>query len=159
VLSRSRPLAMVLVVVAGAIFGPVFPTVLAVLLAHTHPSVHGRAVGLFFAIGGIGWTLIPILIGARARQRGVRGGFWVAVAAAVTSRSRSLAISSAGARIAARRSPKSTCSAMRKRWAITLWSVCQHCLVTKSNSGPGCCRPPKNRLKNWLKNGLSAGSG
>src|SRR5262249_53260339 len=80
VLSRGRPLAVVLVVLAGAIFGPVFPTVLAVLLAHTHPSTHGRAVGLFFAIGGIGWTLIPIFIGAYARQRGVRRGFWVAVA-------------------------------------------------------------------------------
>ena len=56
---------------------------MAVLLAHFAPAVHGRAVGLLFAIGGIGWTVIPVLIGASARRAGLQRGFAIAVAAAV----------------------------------------------------------------------------
>jgi fucose permease len=83
VFSRRPAVAMAQVVVAGALFGPIFPTIMAVLLAHFPPAVHGRAVGLLFAIGGIGWTLIPVLIGAYARRAGVQRGFAIAVAAAV----------------------------------------------------------------------------
>ena len=83
VLSRSRPLAGILVVLTGFIYGPIFPTVLALLMGTVSPSLRGRAVGLFFAIGGIGWTGIPILIGIRAKEKGVQGGFLFALAAAV----------------------------------------------------------------------------
>src|SRR5207244_195846 len=62
VMTRSRPLAMALVPATGLVFGPIFPTLMAILLGHFHPSVQGRAVGVFFAVGGVGWTLIPILI-------------------------------------------------------------------------------------------------
>ena len=37
---------------------------------------------MLFAIGGVGWTVIPILIGAYARRVGVQRGFAIAVAAA-----------------------------------------------------------------------------
>jgi fucose permease len=83
VLCRSRQLALALVVAAGLIFGPIFPTVMGVLLGHFDSSLHGRAVGLFFAIGGIGWTTIPILIGAYARRTSLQRGFRIAVAAAI----------------------------------------------------------------------------
>jgi fucose permease len=83
VLSRNCVLAMALVIAAGLVFGPIFPTTMGVLLGHFHASVHGRAVGMFFAIGGVGWTMIPLLIGAHARRTSVQRGFWVAVAAAV----------------------------------------------------------------------------
>ncbi|NLX12987.1 MAG: MFS transporter, partial [Phycisphaerales bacterium] len=52
---RGPTMAAVMVIIAGLVFGPIFPTLLAVLLGHFEPSVHGRVVGLFFAIGGIGW--------------------------------------------------------------------------------------------------------
>ena len=78
--SRGRTTAVVLVLAAGLAFGPIFPTIMAILLGHFDASVHGRAVGFLFAIGGIGWTTIPILIGAYARRRGVQRGFLVAVA-------------------------------------------------------------------------------
>jgi fucose permease len=83
VLCRSRGLAAATVIAAGLVFGPVFPTVIAVLLGHFPSSVHGRAVGLFFAIGGVGWTAIPILIGAYARRTTLQRGFTIAVAGAV----------------------------------------------------------------------------
>ena len=82
VLSRGRHLSAALVVGAGFVFGPIFPTILAVLLGHFEPPVHGRAVGIFFAIGGIGWSVVPMLIGAYSRRASVQRGFAIAVAAA-----------------------------------------------------------------------------
>src|SRR6266540_2856727 len=76
-----------------------------------------------------------------------------------TSRSRSPDRIKDGTRIRGSWSTRSKRSARRKRCAITLWSVCQHWRVTNSNSGPGFCRPPKRRLKNWLTKALSLGSG
>jgi fucose permease len=83
VITRGAMASMVLVVAAGLIFGPVFPTLMAILLGHFDPALHGRAVGLLFAVGGIGWTIIPILIGMVARRSGVQRGFRIAAAAAV----------------------------------------------------------------------------
>jgi fucose permease len=83
VVSKTQALAVGAVAAAGLVFGPIFPTLMAILLGHFPATVHGRAVGLFFAIGGIGWTVIPILIGAYARRTSVQRGFVIAVAAAV----------------------------------------------------------------------------
>ena len=43
----------------------------------------GRAVGLFFMVGGVGWSVIPMLIGAYARRTSIQRGFLIAVGAAV----------------------------------------------------------------------------
>lgn len=83
VFSRRRSLAIGSVVTAGLVFGPIFPTVMALLLAHFPPSLHGRAVGLFFAIGGLGWTAIPMLIGAYAQRTSIQRGFVMAAASSV----------------------------------------------------------------------------
>ncbi len=87
VLSPGRGTAGAMVVLAGLVFGPTFPTIIGVLMGHVSenlsPALGGRAVGLFFMIGGIGWSVIPILIGAYARKTSIQRGFLVAVAAAV----------------------------------------------------------------------------
>jgi fucose permease len=83
VLGRSPKLAVGMVLGAGLVFGPIFPTIMAILLGHFDARLHGRAVGMLFAIGGIGWTAIPILIGAYARRTSVQRGFLIAVAAAI----------------------------------------------------------------------------
>jgi len=83
VLSRGRASSVAAVVAAGLVFGPIFPTLMAVLLGQFDSALHGRAVGLLFAIGGIGWTAIPMLIGAYARRAGVQRGFTIAAGAAV----------------------------------------------------------------------------
>ncbi|MCY3019937.1 MAG: hypothetical protein NTW87_13025, partial [Planctomycetota bacterium] len=80
VLCRGRGLAVALVLAVGVIFGPIYPTLLAVLLGHFAPSLHGRAIGLFFALGGLGCTAIPMLIGAYARRTSVQRGFILAAA-------------------------------------------------------------------------------
>ena len=87
VLSRGRVTAGTMVVLAGLVFGPTFPTIVGVLMGHVSqdisPVLGGRAVGLFFMVGGIGWSVIPILIGAYARKTSIQRGFLIAVAAAV----------------------------------------------------------------------------
>jgi fucose permease len=85
VFSQRKALTIAAVIGAGFVFGPIFPTIMAVLLGHfkTMPDVQGRAVGLLFAIGGIGWTMIPMLIGAYARRTSVQRSFLIAVASAV----------------------------------------------------------------------------
>jgi len=81
-ISRSPGLTCSLVVAAGLILGPIFPTLIAVLLGHVQPSLHGRAVGIFFCIGGIGWTAIPMLIGAYAKRTSVQRAFLIAAVCA-----------------------------------------------------------------------------
>ena len=87
VFSRGRVTAGTMVVLAGLVFGPTFPTIIGVLMGHVSqdisPVLGGRAVGLFFMIGGVGWSVIPILIGAYARKTSIQRGFLIAVAAAV----------------------------------------------------------------------------
>lgn len=82
VASPNRAMACTMVVLAGLAFGPTFPTIIGVLTGHVDQAVAGRAVGLFFMIGGIGWSVIPILIGAYARRAGVQKAFLIAVGAA-----------------------------------------------------------------------------
>jgi fucose permease len=82
VVSRGAVAAGALVLAAGVVFGPIFPIIMALLLGHFPATLHGRAVGLLFALAGIGWTVIPILIGAYARRAGVQRGFAIAAGSA-----------------------------------------------------------------------------
>jgi len=83
VVSRGRALAIAVVIGAGLVFGPTFPTIVGLLTGHVDPALSGRAIGLFFAVGGIGWSVVPMLIGAYARKTSVQRGFLIAVAAGV----------------------------------------------------------------------------
>lgn len=83
VASRRRGMALALVPTAGFVIGPMFPTLMAILLGHFPPQVHGRAVGLLFAIGGIGWTVIPMVLGSYARRTSVQRGLAVAAGTAL----------------------------------------------------------------------------
>lgn len=101
VFSPGRAAAGTMVVLAGLVFGPTFPTIIGVLMGHVNqdisPALGGRAVGLFFAIGGIGWSVIPMLIGAYARKTSVQRGFLIAVASAVGLLATALALHFAAA--------------------------------------------------------------
>jgi fucose permease len=81
--SRSAGLTCALVVAAGLILGPIFPTLIAILLSHVEASLQGRAVGIFFCIGGIGWTVIPMLIGSYAKRTSVQRAFSIPAMCAV----------------------------------------------------------------------------
>lgn len=92
VTSRAAWLTCAMVVVSGVILGPIFPTLIAILLGHAAKPLHGRAVGLFFCIGGIGWTAIPIVMGIYARRTTVQRAFLVAMVSAVLLTALSVAI-------------------------------------------------------------------
>ena len=87
VLSQSGRLTAALVIVAGAILGPLFPILIALLVGHvleTNASLQGRAIGLFFCIGGIGWATVPLIVGQIAKKTSsVQKGFIVVVGCAV----------------------------------------------------------------------------
>jgi fucose permease len=83
VFCRDATLMCILIVVAGAVVGPIFPTLIAILLGHVEKPLHGRVVGIFFCIGGIGWTAIPIFIGMYAKRTTVQRGFLIATGSAV----------------------------------------------------------------------------
>lgn len=83
VFCRGPKLMCLLVVAAGAVVGPIFPTLIAILLGHVEPALHGRTVGIFFCIGGIGWTIVPILIGMYAKRTGVQRAFLISTGSAV----------------------------------------------------------------------------
>lgn len=90
--SRSGRMTCIMVVMAGLILGPIFPTLIAVLLTSVDQSLHGRAVGMFFCIGGIGWTVIPILIGAYAKKTNVQRAFLICTFSAVMLTTFSIAL-------------------------------------------------------------------
>jgi fucose permease len=65
---------------AGLACGPVFPTMMAVVLLSVPPDTMGRAVGFFFSFASVGWTIVPMLIGVVARKTNIQRGFLVAAA-------------------------------------------------------------------------------
>jgi fucose permease len=81
--SRNAGVTCTMVILAGCILGPIFPTLIAILLSHLPEELHGRAVGIFFCIGGIGWTAIPMLIGYYAKKTSVQRAFLIATVSAV----------------------------------------------------------------------------
>lgn len=83
IVSRSRITSIALVALAGFVFGPIFGTLIAVLFGHVEPSGRGRAVGLLFAIGGVGWTTIPMLVGGYAARTSLQRALIIVVGAAL----------------------------------------------------------------------------
>ena len=86
IFSHAGKLTCSLLLVAGAVMGPIFPILIALLLGHvneTNEALAGRSIGLFFCIGGIGWALIPFIVGQLAKKTGVQKAFGVVAACGV----------------------------------------------------------------------------
>ena len=83
VVARGQTATSALILLAGVACGPVFPTMMAVVLLSVPADTMGRAVGFFFFFASIGWTVIPMLIGAVARRTDIQKGFLVAAGSAV----------------------------------------------------------------------------
>ncbi|MDH3719072.1 MAG: MFS transporter [Planctomycetota bacterium] len=77
VISHRRAVAPLLVLAAGLCLGPVFPTVIAIVFNAFEPNVHGRVVGLTMAIGSVGYTLAPIVVGYCAKRTSMQRSFAV----------------------------------------------------------------------------------
>lgn len=75
---KGRLATSTTVLLAGLACGPVFPTMMAVVLLSVQPDTMGRAVGFFFSFASVGWTVIPMIIGVVARKTDIQRGFLVA---------------------------------------------------------------------------------
>jgi fucose permease len=79
--SKASKTTLIAVVAIALIMGPIFPILIAQLLGYVNseigPELGGRAVGLFFSIGGFGWALLPLLVGKAAEKFSVQKAFYI----------------------------------------------------------------------------------
>ncbi len=63
VFTQSSALATVAVILTGLVFAPIFPTIVGITFAKFEPSLYGSIFGIIFAIGLLGGTFVPQIIG------------------------------------------------------------------------------------------------
>jgi fucose permease len=69
--ARTRQSGALGLLLVGAFFGPIFPTLVGILFVH-FPHARGTAFGAMFAIGLAGSLVVPPLIGVYARRTSVQ---------------------------------------------------------------------------------------
>ncbi len=62
--TQSPPLAIAAVMLTGLVFAPIFPTIVGVTFAKFEPRLYGSIFGIVFAIGLLGGTFVPQIIGS-----------------------------------------------------------------------------------------------
>jgi fucose permease len=81
-LTRSPWLAVLAVLVTGLALAPMFPTIIGVTFAQYEPGRYGSIFGIIFAIGLLGPTLVPKLIGTLSLSLSVQKSLLIAAAIA-----------------------------------------------------------------------------
>ncbi len=64
IMTQSSGLAIVAVMLTGLVFAPIFPTIVGITFAKFEPSLYGSIFGIIFAIGLLGGTIVPRIIGS-----------------------------------------------------------------------------------------------
>ncbi len=64
IMTHSATLAIVAVILTGLVFAPVFPTIVGITFAKFEPGLYGSIFGIIFAIGLLGGTFVPQIIGS-----------------------------------------------------------------------------------------------
>ena len=81
--TRTPALAVAAVVVTGLALAPMFPTIVGVTFSHYEPGEYGSVFGIIFAIGLLGPTTVPKLIGTLSLTLSVQRSLLIAAAIAV----------------------------------------------------------------------------
>jgi fucose permease len=81
-LTRSPWLAVLSVLVTGLALAPMFPTIIGVTFAQYEPDKYGSVFGIVFAIGLLGPTIVPKLIGTLSLSLSVQKSLLIAAAIA-----------------------------------------------------------------------------
>jgi len=63
IVANSPALAIVAILLAGLAFAPIFPTIVGVTFAKFDSSLYGSIFGIIFAVGLLGGTFVPKIIG------------------------------------------------------------------------------------------------
>jgi FHS family glucose/mannose:H+ symporter-like MFS transporter len=64
VMTSVPAMAIVAVVLTGLVFAPIFPTIVGVTFARFEPGLYGSIFGIIFAVGLLGGTFVPQVIGS-----------------------------------------------------------------------------------------------
>ena len=81
--AKSKGIGALAVIITGLAFGPIFPTIVGVTFSKVEPSLYGSAFGIIFAIGLLGGTSIPAIIGSVSKGKTIQQSLKIAVAAAI----------------------------------------------------------------------------
>jgi fucose permease len=63
ILTQVPALAIAAVVLTGLVFAPIFPTIVGVTFSKFEPKLYGSIFGIIFAVGLLGGTFVPMIIG------------------------------------------------------------------------------------------------
>ena len=64
IMTHNPALATVAVILTGLVFAPIFPTVTGITFAKFDPSLYGSIFGIIFAVGLLGGTFVPKIVGS-----------------------------------------------------------------------------------------------
>jgi len=64
ILAHNAALSIVAVILTGLVFAPIFPTIIGVTFANFEPGLYGSIFGIIFAVGLLGATFVPQIIGS-----------------------------------------------------------------------------------------------
>ena len=82
IVTKSPAVAVAAILVTGLAFAPIFPTIVGVTFAKFEPALYGSIFGIIFAVGLLGGTFVPNLIGKMSVGRSVQGSLPIAAVAA-----------------------------------------------------------------------------
>ena len=82
-MTRSSGMAIAAVLLTGLVFAPIFPTIVGVTFAKFEPRLYGSIFGIIFAVGLLGGTLVPKIIGSISIGATVQQSLGIALAMAV----------------------------------------------------------------------------
>ncbi len=78
IVTKSPALAVAAILLTGLAFAPIFPTIVGVTFAKFEPALYGSIFGIIFAVGLLGGTFVPKLIGDVSASGGVQAGLKIA---------------------------------------------------------------------------------
>jgi len=78
IIARSSAVGIIAVILAGISFAPIFPTIVGVTFSRFEPGLYGSIFGIVFAIGLLGGTFVPKIIGNLSTESTVQQSLVVA---------------------------------------------------------------------------------
>jgi len=78
ILTKSAAVAIVAILLTGLVFAPIFPTIVGVTFAKFEASLYGSIFGIIFAVGLLGGTFVPKIIGNLSVGRSIQSSLPIA---------------------------------------------------------------------------------
>lgn len=78
IVTNSPAIAIIAILLTGLVFAPIFPTIVGVTFAKFEASLYGSIFGIIFAVGLLGGTFVPKIIGNLSVGRSVQGSLPIA---------------------------------------------------------------------------------